>query len=162
MNSELLRIAVFAVIGVWNTLFDLTIFLTLLNTLGKLPIWKTSKIKAATAFHVISFLASNLVSYFLNSRFTFTGGQNRGFIPYFLVTLFVLGLSTTFIQYFNNPRFSSWFERTILPLLKSIPVIKNIKVTEKSWSIILKLASVAISMVVNYVGYRNLVFIGIS
>jgi putative flippase GtrA len=162
MNPELLRIAIFAVIGVWNTLFDLTIFLTLLNTLGKLPFWKTSKLKAATAFHIVSFLTSNLVSYFLNSRFTFTGGQNRGFLPYFLVTLFALGLSTTFIQYFNKPQFSSWFERTMLPFLKSIPIVKNLKVNEKSWSIILKLASVAISMIVNYLGYKNLVFIGIS
>jgi putative flippase GtrA len=161
MNSEIFRIALFAIIGVWNTVFDFAIFIGLLNSLGKLPFWKTSKIKAATVCHILSFLGSNSVSYVLNNWFTFNGGQSRGFLAYFTVTLISLSISTTFIQIFNSQKYSIWFEKTILAKLKTYPIIHRIKLTEKTWPILLKLGSVAISMTINYLGYRNLVFVGI-
>jgi putative flippase GtrA len=161
MNSELIRVGIFSLIGVWNTLFDLSIFVTLLKTLGKLPIWKTSAVKAATVFHVCSFLIANLVSYTLNSTFTFNTGKSRGFVAYFIVTLVALGISTLFIQYFNQPKFSTWFSNHILPAVKKVPIIGSLKMTDQGWAILLKLGSVALSMVVNYLGYRNLVFVGI-
>ncbi len=161
MNSELIRIGIFALVGVWNTLFDLTIFVALLKTLGTLPIWKTSKLKAATVFHICSFLFANLVSYVLNSTFTFSSGKSRGFLAYFIVTLVALGISSAFIQYFNQPKFSKWFENHFLPAVKRAPLVGALKMTDQSWAIMLKLGSVAISMVVNYLGYRNLVFIGV-
>ena len=164
MSSELLRIFIFAIIGVWNTGFDLAIFVTFLNTVGKLPIWKTSKVKAATAFHICSFLIANLVSYFLNSNFTFKSStQSRGFLPYFIVTIVALAASTTFIQYFNADRYKTWFHKNIIDKLpKNFPLISKLKMNDKSWAIILKLSSVLISMIINYFGYRNLVFVGIS
>jgi putative flippase GtrA len=163
MSSELIRIIIFAAIGVWNTIFDLSIFVTLLNTLGKLPIWEKSKIKAATVFHICSFLVANLVSYVLNSNLTFKSGQSRGFLPYFIVTLVALGASTAFIQYFNQPKFQTLFHKHIVNKLpKNLPLLNKLKINDKSWAIILKLSSVLISMVINYLGYRNLVFIGIN
>lgn len=163
MSTEITRILIFAAIGVWNTIFDLAIFVTLLNTLGKLPIWEKSKLKAATVFHICSFLAANLLSYILNSSFTFKSGQSRGFLPYFIVTLVALGASTAFIQYFNQPRFQSLFHKLIVARLpKNLPLVGKLKINDKSWAIILKLSSVLISMVINYLGYRNLVFIGIN
>jgi putative flippase GtrA len=162
MPTEIFRIAIFAIIGVWNTAFDLAIFVTLLNTIGKLAFWKKSKIKAATAFHICSFLAANLVSYILNSTFTFSGGKSRGFLAYFLVTVLALGISTLFIQYFNKTQFSTRFEKLVLTKIRHLPLVNKLKVNEKSWAIILKLGSVFISMGINYLGYRNLVFVGIT
>jgi putative flippase GtrA len=163
MSNELIRILIFAAIGVWNTGFDLAIFISLLNTLGKLPIWEKSKIKAATVFHICSFLAANLLSYVLNSNFTFKSGESRGFIPYFIVTLVALGASTAFIQYFNKPKFQAIFHKQVVAKLpKNIPILNKLKINDKSWAIILKLSSVLISMVINYLGYRNLVFIGVK
>jgi putative flippase GtrA len=163
MNNELFRVLIFGTIGIWNTLFDLTIFVTFLNTLGKLPFWKTSKIKAATAFHICSFLIANLVSYILNSNFTFKSGQSRGFLPYFIVTLVALGASSLFIQYFNQPKFQTLFHNLIVAKLpKNLLLLKKFKIDDKSWAIILKLSSVLISMIINYLGYRNLVFISVQ
>lgn len=163
MSNEFIRILIFAAIGIWNTIFDLAIFITLLNTLGKLPIWNKSKVKAATVFHICSFLIANLVSYVLNTNFTFKASQSRGFLPYFIVTLVALGVSTAFIQYFNQSKFQALFHKYIVTKLpKNLPLLNNLKINDKSWAIILKLSSVLISMVINYLGYRNLVFIGIN
>jgi putative flippase GtrA len=159
MYSELIRVITFGIIGVWNTLFDLGLFISFLNTAGKLSIWQNSRIKAATVGHVFSFLTANLVSFVLNSTFTFAGAPSRGFWPYFFVTVFALIVSTAFIQYFNKPSLEIWFEKNILA---RVLIIKNLiakfKLTEKYFPIVLKLASVFISLFVNYVGYKYFVF----
>jgi putative flippase GtrA len=163
VSNEFIRILIFAAIGVWNTVFDLAIFITLLNTLGKLPIWKKTNIKPATVFHICSFLIANLVSYTLNTNFTFKSGESRGFLPYFIVTLVALSVSTAFMQYFNQLIFQTLFHKHIITKLpKNLPILSKVRINDKSWAIILKLSSVLISMVINYLGYRNLVFIGVK
>lgn len=160
MNTELLRIITFAIIGVWNTIFDLGLFWVYINTIGKLNFWKKFAINTATISHILSFLCANLVSFVLNSQFTFRDtGTNRGFFPYFLVTGVGLAVSTIIIQHLTQDKFYNYFINNIYSHPTFSTKTKSIiSMSPKKYALLIKLAMVAVIMTVNYIGYKYFVF----
>lgn len=154
--SEIIRILQFILIGIWNTAFDLALFWLFINTLGKLKLWSNIKIKPAVISHILSFLGASAVSYFLNARFTFgDASKNRGWGLYLAVSLFSLIISTILISFFTQDRFYQWFTRVFV---SKIPLLEKIKFDTKKFALLVKLGTVAVTLVTNYLGYKYFVF----
>jgi putative flippase GtrA len=152
--NELVRIAIFVAVGVWNTVFDFIIFYIILSFFSKHNWPKLSPLNAPAVAHIISFICANSFSYFLNSRFTFSDStSNQGFGLYFLVSLFSLTVSTGVIQVLNTPRTKSQ-----LQLLAGKILPEKLVRDDKKWAILTKLAGTGFSMVSNYLGYKFIVF----
>lgn len=146
---ELLQILKFILVGVWNTGFDLVLFWVFLNLFGNIKSIQKLPIKIPALAHIGAFLIANSVSFLLNSMFTFSDSKvNRGFLPYLCVSVFSLIVSTFLIQYFTGKRY---FE-----LFKSL--IGKHAVNEKQFALIVKLAVVSVVMVINFVGYKYIVY----
>lgn len=154
--SELFRILQFAIIGIWNTFFDLALFWLLINALGKLKFWSKLKLKVETVSHVFSFLIASGVSYFLNTRFTFGDAtKNRGWGLYLGVTLFSLLISTLLINFFTQGKYFQLFEKVVIA---RIPLLKKSNFDSKKFAVLVKLGTVAVTLVTNYLGYKYFVF----
>ena len=151
MNLELVvQLTLFFVVGVWNTLFDFSIFWILLRV-GKS--FKSTIIQSNVAVfaHMSSFLVANIVSYFLNRTFTFSSsGEDRGIVLYAMVSILSLGISTSAMYLLTN-KYRGIFERGLsrLPFVRSH--IKRIPT-------LAKLVATALSMVSNFLGYKFIVF----
>ncbi|NJL96766.1 hypothetical protein HC864_03045 [Candidatus Gracilibacteria bacterium] len=111
MTSKFVRFLVFGIIGIWNTLFDLGLFWSGMTILSKIGIKKTQKL--APIANIFSFLTSNIVSYYLNSSFTWRDSSNsKGFLPYLIVTLISLAVSTILISFFTKPKYFDIFQKS--------------------------------------------------
>jgi putative flippase GtrA len=148
---EIIQILKFLLVGVWNTGFDLALFWVFLNLFSKAQFLEKIKIKPPVIAHVSAFLIANSVSYILNSKFTFdTSKSNRGFGPYFVVSVVSLVISTFLVHYFTQKQFYDMSQN----------FLKNFigKINEKHFALIVKLGVVAVVMVVNFLGYKYFVF----
>jgi putative flippase GtrA len=154
MSSELLQVLKFGLVGVWNTLFDLTIYYVLYKLLSKSINEKSRLIKIETIAHMISFMCANIVSYQLNSRFTFETSESgvSKFVPYFIISLLSLGLSSLIINFLAKKKY---FEAT---KAKTAALTKKYKLTRPHYAILIKVSAVVIVMAVNYFGYKYVVF----
>jgi putative flippase GtrA len=154
-SQEYLRILKYIIVGIWNTGFDLALFTFFLNTLDRLPFLKKSSLKPQTISNIFAFLIANSVSYFLNSRFTFSDSHNnRGWIPYLIVSLFTFGLSTVMMQFLSGENL-----RTKLNLfVRDFKLFSKVEITHKKYIFLIKILIVIITMSVNYFGYKILVF----
>lgn len=152
--NEILRLAIYVAVGIWNTVFDYIIFYIILSIFSKLKWPKWSPLNPPAVAHLISFIIANSVSYFLNSRFTFSDStQSRGFGLYFLVSVFSLAISTAAIQILNSPQTKTRLQQIVLKIIPN----KFIK-EDKNWALMTKLVGSAISMVTNFLGYKFIVF----
>jgi len=141
-RSERLKFIVFSLIGVFNTLFDIALYVMFLNA--------TNSILIA---NLISTSAALIGSYILNSKLTFRSKKwtARSFILFVAVTVFGLWvLQTGAIYLFSH-------------LLKSLP--------EHVWqlfgplehlakSLVPKLLATAITFVWNFLWYSKVIFKG--
>jgi putative flippase GtrA len=152
--NELIRIAIFVAVGVWNTVFDFIIFYILISVFAKLKWPKSFPLNPPAVAHVISFIIANSVSYILNSRFTFSdSSQSRGFGLYFAVSLFSLTVSTGVIQLLNSPTSKTKLQNLLAKVLPD-KLVKD----DKKWTLMTKLIATAFSMVSNFLGYKFIVF----
>jgi putative flippase GtrA len=155
MSIETLRILKFVIVGIFNTAIDLTLFWILINSLTKLKLPKRIAENVATFSHITSFLITNSISYVINSNFTFSdASNNRGWVPYLLVSAFSLGVSSSLIYFLTRPSLFLSVEK----IWQSNSFLKKIKLTTKGYAFGVKLCTVAVTMVTNYLGYRFLVF----
>lgn len=156
MAVDLLRIAKFILVGIWNTAFDLGLFWVFINTLNKIKLTKNLPIRIATLSHILSFLIANAVSYILNSIFTFRdSATNRGWVPYLSVSIFSLAVSTLLIQYFTQPKFYTFTKVNV----SRISILhKRLELSEKQYALGIKLCTVVVTMITNYLGYSFFVF----
>ncbi len=148
---DLLQILKFLLVGVWNTGFDLALFWVFLNIFSQATFLEKSKIKAPAIAHVCAFLIANSVSYVFNSIFTFSGSNNRGFLPYFIVSCVSLVISTSLVHFLTEKHLYEKGRSFIKQLTKKI-------VTEKQFALVVKLAVVSVVMVINFVGYKYFVY----
>jgi putative flippase GtrA len=154
MTSELIQVAKFGLVGVWNTIFDLTIYFILYKTLKKFLKDEKRVIKIETLAHMISFMCANLVSYQLNSRFTFRASENgvSKFVPYFLISILSLGLSSVIINYLAKSEFFEYTKKQFAT------ITTKYSLTKSHYAILIKVSAVVIVMAVNYFGYKYVVF----
>jgi len=149
--SELQRILTFIVIGGINTLVDLIAFYTQL----KLFKWKgleKLKVKKAVIFHAGSFVVANVVSYFLNSNFTFADStKHSSFLLYFVVSLIAFTTSAVFLQIFTSDKSFTFYKKIYS---KKFLFLKN----DDFWFMFIKCVAILITMVINFIGYKTLVF----
>jgi putative flippase GtrA len=146
---ELIQLIKFAMVGVVVTLVDFISFWILLNVFEKLKIKNVFKFRITTVSNIIGFLIANSTSFLLNSFFTFSDSKiNRGIIPYLLVSLFSLSISTFLVQ-----TFTSEINYTKL----NAKIFQN-RLTQKQFALFIKLITVLVTMVTNYVGYKYLVY----
>ncbi|NJK71409.1 MAG: hypothetical protein HC932_04125 [Thermales bacterium] len=147
MTSKFVRFLVFGIIGIWNTLFDLGLFWSGMTILSKIGIKETQKL--APIANIFSFLTSNIVSYYLNSNFTWKDSSNsKGFLPYLIVTLISLAVSTILISFFTKPKYFDIFQKSY----------KTFSINQKQYALIIKLLTVGISLFINFFGYQTFVF----
>lgn len=166
--DTLIQFLIFGVIGAWNTFFDFALFWIFLNLGKKTPTKIKSKIKkikttqnfihTPTIAHLFSFTIANIVSFYLNTHFTFRDGKtNPSFLSYFLVTLFSLGISTLLIQLFTDDFYYKKFEKKFLTKIPE-KIREKIDFDEKKWALLVKLGTVAVTLITNFVGYKFFVF----
>lgn len=154
-SSEVSQIFRFGLVGVWNTGFDLAIYFGLFRLLRPVYGEKRGKLQLETLCHAGSFLVANTVSYQLNSRFTFqtqTRSSEQFFI-YVIVSLLSLTLSSAIINFLAQEKF---FKKT-----REFWSLKTKRsLARGQYAILIKIVAVVCVMVVNYLGYRYLVFGG--
>jgi putative flippase GtrA len=137
-----LKIILFSVIGIFNTLLDIVLYVIILNITHKIVI-----------ANVLSTSVALVGSYFLNSRITFQSKKwtKRTFVSFVIVTVFGLWvLQTGSIYVFNE-------------LLKSLPagfwkIFGSFTKTVRQ--VLPKLMATAITLVWNYLWYNKVIFKG--
>ncbi len=140
LSREKLKLIIFSLIGVFNTLFDITLYVILLHV--------THSIIVA---NVVSTSAALGGSYFLNSRLTFKNKQwsAASFAGFVAVTVFGLWvLQTAAIYAFSH-------------VLSGVPehtwrLFGGLEATVKS--IVPKLLATVITFVWNYMWYNKVIF----
>ncbi len=151
---ELQRIITFILIGVFNTLFDLVIWQSIVKSIKPdsdleqfiLKI-KLNKYSFAQA---IAFILANIGSYFLNSTFTFfdskTSASSRSVGVFFLVSVFSLSISVLMMNILTK-------NQHILELSQKLP-----KPLATRWALVAKLMVAPITLTTNFIGYKFFVF----
>lgn len=154
-SSEIIQIFKFGLVGVWNTGFSMTLYYVLYRLLGSVVTDRFLGIRRETLAHGGSFLVANILSYWLNSRFTFEAGEGSAgeFTAYAAVSTVSLVLSGLIINYLAQDRYyhltKTWFQKTIS---RTLP--------RDRYAILIEIVAIVIVMAVNYLGYKYLVFGG--
>lgn len=150
-----MQILRFGLVGVWNTVFDLGLFFTFYRFLNG-RIRKDVRIKIETIAHICSFMIANFVSYQLNSRFTFNSDQSssRQFLPYMMISLVSLGLSSAIINFLAK---DMYFEKATQISKK---YLSSFTLKRPQYALLIKAFAVTVVMAINYTGYKYIVFGG--
>lgn len=119
----------FSIAGVLNTIIDYSVYNTLIFTIGM-----GDSIRQ-TLYNGIGFISANMFSYIFNSSLTFRA--HGAYLRFFSVSFIALLLSTI-----------SFYGLNVMFNPENKLILANI----------LKLSTVVISMLVNYVGYKYIVF----
>jgi putative flippase GtrA len=161
------------VIGVINTTFDTGLFWLLLRFFdyikGKQNAKNLVTLPVPAIANTISYSSAVVLSFFLNSAFTFAGisRPNPSFLSFLLVSLFSLAVSTLIIQLFSKPKYRLWilgFVNKIFnnkgSVLNSVSNLLNklFLSSDKKFILLVKLVTIGITLLTNYFGYRWLVF----
>ena len=140
MKTDRLKFIVFSMIGVFNTLFDLALYVVIYNATNSIIIANI----AATSAALIG-------SYFLNSRLTFKGKKWSGasFALFVAVTVFGLWVLQTGVIYI------------LTPIIKHIPEsawrqLGSFEHTTKT--ILPKLIATGVTFVWNFIWYNKVIF----
>jgi putative flippase GtrA len=137
-SSLSVEIKRFGVVGVLNTVVDLTVLnaLIFLTHLGKSGIW-------FTAFKGISFLAAVLNSYFINHSWTFQRSTREKSVAqagqFLIVSLFGAVINISSASYVAT-------------------YIASPAAIAKYWPSIAALAGTACGLILNFLGYKHIVF----
>jgi putative flippase GtrA len=139
-RSERLKFIIFSLIGIFNTLFDLALYVVFLNAT-----------KSIVVANLISTSAALIGSYILNSKVTFKSRQwtAKSFVLFIVVTVFGLWvLQTGAIYIFSH-------------LLKSVP--ENIwqlagPLEHLAKSLVPKLLATVITFGWNFLWYNKVIF----
>jgi putative flippase GtrA len=139
-RSERLKFIIFSLIGIFNTLFDLVLYVLLLNA--------TNSILVA---NLISTSAALIGSYMLNSKVTFRSKKwtAKSFALFVIVTIFGLWVLQTGAIYLFNHLLQSVPEHT-WKLLGSLEHVTK--------ALVPKLLATGITFVWNFVWYSKVIF----
>lgn len=140
MNGQRLKLALFSLIGVFNTLFDIVVYTVILDINHSILIANT-----------VSTTLALLGSYFLNSRITFKSKRwtPRNFIMFVVVTLFGLWVLQTSAIYL----IASLFKHTPSHYWQILGRFDHI-----AQQVIPKLIATVVTFVWNYTWYNKVIF----
>ena len=153
MTQELQQLLKFILVAIFRTLLDILIwhFLVLLikNRKKVLEFFNKYKLNEFAIAQVFAFIISVIISYYINKVFVFTAQNNdqefSTLIKFFGISLISFFASTWIINFLtSNPR--------ILNFSKINPLL------QKNWPLLAKIATIGITLVINYLGYYFLVF----
>jgi len=107
------------------------------------------KLNVYSYSHGIAFVVSSIASYLLNRFITFDASsvdsETRVFVEFMSVSIFTLVVSVIIINVLTS-------NKLILRLSQKFPIIKDY------WPMTAKLITIALTMVINFTGYKFLVF----
>jgi putative flippase GtrA len=153
-SGEVYRLMVFAVLAGVRTILELFLWKGLV-IIGE----KSEKIQSLLGFiklniyaasHGVSFIASVLASYFLNRYITFSDTNQLTnpelVFKFTFVSIITLIISVWLINFLTSEKF-------ILEKVKLFNLIN------KHWPLLAKIATIGVTMLINYFGYRWFVFL---
>jgi putative flippase GtrA len=152
MTQELITFIKFIAVAIVRTLFDIILwrfFVYVLKDDSKgAKFFQKLKLNKYAAAQAISFIISMVISYFSNLILVF--GESKNGI---LVEMFQFALVSV-VAFFA----SVWFIEWATTAKYILDQVKKIKILEDHWPLMTKLLSIGITVVINYLGYRFLVF----
>ncbi len=157
LSDELVQIIKFGMVGVWNTVFSLSlfwIFYKIFKKSFKTNILPLIPIKIEAISQALSFIIANIVSYWLNSRFTFgnTSDSGSSFALYVLISLISMVISSGIMQLFSTKHnFKKFSTLAIKKLPSYTPKYDH-------FVFLVNICSIVAVMIINYLGYKYLVF----
>jgi putative flippase GtrA len=151
MNTEIVRFVVYSVLAVVRTGLDLLIWQLLVWFFqDNFPLVKLAKLVKLNKFalaQAISFVISVIISYYSNKAITYNDKQvdSLSFVLFIIISIVSFVISVWTINFITS-------NKQILTLNKFHPLL------EKFWPQFAKLATIIITLVINYVGYSIWVF----
>lgn len=162
--SEIIRVMIFASIGLFNAVLDVIIWQFLVklfsSNLEIQKLLKKIKFNVYSLAHTCSFVLTVISSYFLNKSFTFNDSRSSNnptqSLRFFCVAIFSWIITTTLLNYLTSSLvISKFIDR--LSVLEQSYTRKN-PLIKKYYPTLAKILTIGVSMITNYTGYRFLVF----
>jgi putative flippase GtrA len=164
MPNLIIKFLTFGLIGLFNAVLDTTIWKILSTIFSKnrsfLEFLSKFKLNQYSGAQVFSFMISMCSSFYLNSTFTWKVNPLNSAMTtmlYFLVTIFSWFVTVVFINYFTSSQYVLKFEKVVRRIENKYNLPKLIKKI-LDYPLVVKLASIGLSMVINFVGYNYIVF----
>ncbi len=135
-----LRVVLFGIIGVFNTLFDLVLYVIFNNLTGSIII-----------ANIIATTAAIIGSYILNSRYTFKFKKwtPKSFVLFVVVTIFGLWVMQTGIIYALTPIINHLLKNTWPPANSFGHIVKTV---------LPKLIATGVTFIWNFMWYNKVIF----
>jgi putative flippase GtrA len=164
MTSFLFTFFKFALVGLFNSILDTTLWKLISNwilTRPQLMAWlEKRKLNAYSGAQILSFIVALTSSFFMNSTFTwakspFESGARA--LSYLIVSLITWTVTVFYINLLTNQKLTN----TINPYFEKIN--SNLNFGPKfskilDYPLMVKISSIALSMIINFVGYQFFVF----
>jgi putative flippase GtrA len=164
MPNLIIKFLTFGLIGLFNAILDTTIWKILSTIFSKnrsfLEFLAKFKLNQYSGAQVFSFMISMCSSFYLNSTFTWKVNPLNSYMTtmlYFLVTIFSWFVTVVFINYFTSSQYVLKFEKVVRKIENKYNLPKLVKKI-LDYPLVVKLASIGLSMVINFVGYNYIVF----
>jgi putative flippase GtrA len=164
MPTLIIKFLTFGLIGLFNAILDTTIWKILSTIFSKnrsfLEFLAKFKLNQYSGAQVFSFMISMCSSFYLNSTFTWKVNPLNSALTtmlYFLITIFSWFVTVVFINYFTSSQYVLKFEKVVKRIENKYNLPKLVKKI-LDYPLVVKLASIGLSMVINFVGYNYIVF----
>jgi putative flippase GtrA len=164
MSSFLFTFFKFALVGLFNSVLDTTLWKLISNwilTKPKLLNWlQDRKLNAYSGAQVLSFMVALTSSFFMNSTFTWAKSPFESWgraISYLVVSIITWTVTVFYINLLTNQKLTN----TINPYFEKMN--KNLNLSPKmakilDYPLVVKISSIALSMMINFIGYQFFVF----
>ncbi len=163
-NYMFQKFITFAIIGVFNAVLDTTIWKLLSKffstSQASLAILKTVKLNQYSGAQLFSFMVGLTSSFYLNSTFTWKSNtleSQTKFIMYIVVSVTAWFATVLFINFFTKDFFINKYNKIITKIEDNIHLTPFLKKLIE-YPLLVKLASISLSMIINFFGYNYLVF----
>jgi putative flippase GtrA len=164
MTNLIIKFLTFGTIGLFNAVLDTTIWKILStifsNNRNFLELLAKFKLNQYSGAQVFSFMISMCSSFYLNSTFTWKVNPLNSVMTAFLylvVTVTSWLVTVIFINYFTAKSYVLKFEK-VVTRLENRYKLNNLVKKILDYPLVVKLASIGLSMIINFVGYNYIVF----
>ena len=164
MSNLIIKFLTFGTIGLFNAVLDTTIWKILSTIFSKnhnfLSFLSKFKLNQYSGAQVFSFMISMCSSFYLNSTFTWKVNPLNSALTailYLIVTIFSWLVTVIFINKFTAQKYVTKFEKIVTRIENKYNFNQYVKKI-LDYPLLVKLASIGLSMVINFVGYNYIVF----
>jgi putative flippase GtrA len=164
MEELIRKFILFGTIGLANSLLDTAIWKTLIVLFKKNKmvndVLRLFKLNIFSGAQVISFIFAVSSSFYLNSKYTWAmnpfESQYRA-ISYFVVSVCAWFATVLFINVLTSDKMIEKYESSFYKLKHEL-LFSKFLLEKFDYPLLIKLLSIFLSMVINFVGYNYLVF----